>query len=95
MCQMVREACEAAQALPRRAPHHEGAGVENPLRNSQDGLSTSRNPSPCEHDGYDRPSRRLTPFDSEHVNGLEEALETAGANVRDMQAIPDAILNGA
>jgi hypothetical protein len=39
-------------------------------------------------------SRQLTPFDSVYVNRLQEAFEMAGTNVCDMQAIPDAILNG-
>ena len=39
-------------------------------------------------------SRHLTPFDSEYINRLQEAFEMAGTNVCDMQAIPDAILNG-
>jgi hypothetical protein len=41
-----------------------------------------------------RQSRQLTPFDSVYINRLQEALEMAGTNVCDMQAIPDAILNG-
>lgn len=41
-----------------------------------------------------RQSRQLTPFDSVYVNRLQEAFEMAGTNVCDMQAIPDAILNG-
>ena len=39
-------------------------------------------------------SRQLAPFDPVYVNRLQEALEMAGTNVCEMQAIPDAILNG-
>jgi hypothetical protein len=39
-------------------------------------------------------SGMLAPFDPVYVNGLQEAFEMAGTNVCDMQAIPDAILNG-
>ena len=39
-------------------------------------------------------SRQLAPFDPVYVNRLQEAFEMAGTNVCDMQAIPDAILNG-
>jgi hypothetical protein len=39
-------------------------------------------------------SRQLAPFDSVYVNRLQEAFEMAGTNVCDVQAIPDAILNG-
>ena len=39
-------------------------------------------------------SRQLAPFDPVYVNRLQEAFEMAGTNVCDMQAIPDAILDG-
>ena len=41
-----------------------------------------------------RRSRQLTPFNSVYINRLRKAFEMAGTNVCDMQAIPDAILNG-
>jgi hypothetical protein len=41
-----------------------------------------------------RQLRKLTPFDSVYINRLQQAFEMAGTNVCDMQAIPDAILNG-
>lgn len=40
------------------------------------------------------PEGALTPFDSEYINRLLEAFEMAGTNVRDMQAILDATLDG-
>jgi hypothetical protein len=39
-------------------------------------------------------SRQLAPFDPVYVNRLQEAFQLAGTNVCDLQAIPDAILNG-
>jgi hypothetical protein len=39
-------------------------------------------------------SRQLAPFDPVYVNRLQEAFQMAGTNVCDLQAIPDAILNG-
>ena len=38
--------------------------------------------------------RQLAPFDPVYVNRLQEAFQMAGTNVCDLQAIPDAILNG-
>jgi acetaldehyde dehydrogenase (acetylating) len=38
--------------------------------------------------------RQLAPFDPVYINRLQEAFHMAGTNVCDLQAIPDAILNG-
>lgn len=38
--------------------------------------------------------RQLSPFDSVYINRLLEAFEMAGTNVRHMQTILDAILDG-